>query len=117
MIPPNSKRGRRDDEDRLSDLPDCVLLHIVSFLCVKFAVQTRVLSPRWKFLWKFIPTLILHSSKFSTKKRFATFVTNILTLRNSSTALHAVDLDRPSNIEPRILKKILNYVHVGLLHL
>ncbi|AES82311.1 F-box/RNI superfamily protein [Medicago truncatula] len=48
-----NKRGRRRhnlhyEEDRLSDLPDCVLLHIMSFLKTKCAVQTCILSKRWK---------------------------------------------------------------------
>ncbi|GAU12508.1 hypothetical protein TSUD_377590 [Trifolium subterraneum] len=109
MIPPE-KRARHDNEDSLCDLPDCVLLHILSFLNSKQAVQTCVLSTRWKYLWKRIPTLILHSSKFSTMKRFATFVTRILTRRDSSIALHALDLQRRGIIETKLLKMILNYV-------
>lgn len=37
MLPPKTKRGKHDETeneentDRLSDLPDCVLLHILSF--------------------------------------------------------------------------------------
>ncbi|PNY06506.1 F-box family protein [Trifolium pratense] len=98
------------NEDRLSDLPDGVLLHILSFLNTKHVVRTCVLSKRWKHLWKRIPTLILHSSRFSTVKQFSIFVSNILTRLDNSTALHALDLNRLGNIEPQILKKILNYV-------
>src|SRR4051812_2532604 len=93
-----------EKEDRLSDLPDCVILHILSLLITEHAVRTCVLSTRWKHLWKRIPTLILHSSRFSTVKKFASFVSNILTLRDTSTALHALDLVRGS-IEPQLLKK------------
>jgi len=99
-----------DTEDRLSDLPEGVLLHILSFLDAKYAVQTCVLSTRWKYLWKLIPTLILHSWEFSTEKRFAIFVSKILTLRDGSTILKALDLDHHGNIEPHLLKKVLNYV-------
>ncbi|XP_058730955.1 F-box/LRR-repeat protein At4g14103-like [Vicia villosa] len=99
-----------ENEDRLSDLPDCVILHILSFLNTKHVVRTCVLSTRWKHLWKRIPTLILHSSRFSTLKKFTVFVHKILTLRDTSSALHALDLDRRGNIEPQLLKKILNYV-------
>jgi hypothetical protein len=112
MIPPE-KRAKHDNEenqDRFSDLPDCVILRILSFLNSKNAVQTCVLSTRWKHRWKHIPSLILHSSKFSNKKRFARFVSQILTLRDSSTALHALDLERDGIIEPKLLKMILNYV-------
>ncbi|AES90503.2 putative F-box domain, leucine-rich repeat domain, L domain-containing protein [Medicago truncatula] len=99
-----------ENEDKLSDLPECVILHILSFLDSKHAVQTCVLSTRWKHLWARIPTLILHSSNFSTVKKFAIFVSNILTLRNSSTSLQALNLDRRGDIEPQLLKKILNYI-------
>ncbi|PNX93515.1 F-box family protein [Trifolium pratense] len=103
-------KKRKQNDDMLSDLPDCVLLHILSFLNTKHVVQTCVLSKRWKHLWKRIPILILHSSTFSTVKRFTKFVSKILTLRDTSTALHILDLKRGGDIEPQLLKKILNYV-------
>ncbi|XP_045826034.1 putative F-box/FBD/LRR-repeat protein At1g78760 [Trifolium pratense] len=115
MIPPDNKRGRHDNneenEDRLSDLPDCVLLHILSFLNSKHAVQTCVLSPKWKHLWKCIPTLILHSSEFSNAKKLAIFVTKILNLRDTTTpSLHTLDFERLGSFEPqRTLKEIVNY--------
>ncbi|MCI29871.1 F-box/LRR-repeat protein [Trifolium medium] len=88
------KRRQCDNQndDRLSDLPDCVILHILSFFDTKYAVQTCVLSKRWRHLWKRIPTLMLHRSRFTTKKRFTTFVSNLLTFRDNATALHALDL-------------------------
>jgi hypothetical protein len=91
----------------LSDFPD---FHNLSFLNSKHAVQTCVLSPRWKHLWKHIPTLILHSSEFSTTNKLAIFVTKILTLRDTSTSLNALDFELRCNFEPqRSLKEIVNY--------
>lgn len=121
MILEKMKRGRHSEneneeneegEDRLSDLPDCIILHILSFLNTKHAVRTCVLSTKWKHLWKRIPTLKLQSLIFSPRKHFSLFVSKILTLRDSSTALHALDLDLycHGGIEPQLLKKILNYV-------
>ncbi|GAU29481.1 hypothetical protein TSUD_65160 [Trifolium subterraneum] len=92
MIPPNTKRVRRHDQDRLSDLPDCVLIHILSFLDTKDTVQTCILSTRWKYLWKTIPTLILHTAGFCSIEKFAIFVSKIWTLRDTKTPLHALDL-------------------------
>jgi hypothetical protein len=113
MIPPK-KRARYDDneenQDRLSDLPDGVLLCMLPFSDSKQAVQTCLLSTRWKHLWKHIPTLKLNSWRFSTKKLFATFMSKILTLRDSSTPLHALDLERDGIIDPKLLKMILNYL-------
>ncbi|GAU46935.1 hypothetical protein TSUD_85350 [Trifolium subterraneum] len=112
MIPPD-KRARHDvneeNQDRLSHLPDSVLLNILSFFNSKHAVQTCVLSTRWKYLWKRIHTLILHSTDFSTVKKFAIFVSKILTLRDTtSTAL--LDLHHCGDIEPQLLQNILNYI-------
>jgi hypothetical protein len=87
------KRGRHrhnkeENEDRLSDLPDRILHHILSFSDAKQAVQTCILSTRWKNLWKTLPTLKLTSSQFTTHKAFTKFVSHILSLRNASTPLH-----------------------------
>ncbi|RHN62632.1 putative leucine-rich repeat domain, L domain-containing protein [Medicago truncatula] len=60
---------------------------------------------------------MLHSSRFSTIKQFTTFVSKILTLHHTSTALHKLDLDRRGDIEPQLLKKILNYVTSHNTHL
>ena len=66
MIPATTtkrvKLSGTENKDRLSDLSDCVILHILTFLNAKHAVQTCVLSLRYKDLWKRIPSLILHSS-------------------------------------------------------
>ncbi|KEH34263.1 cytochrome C biogenesis protein ccsA [Medicago truncatula] len=109
-----------ENEDRLSDLPDNVLLHILSFLNTKYAVQTCILSTRWKNLWKHIPTLILHCLEFPTMENFTSSVSKILTLRDSTTSLHALDLDRTpydGNIPSELLKKILDYVSSHNSHL
>ncbi|CAH2069760.1 unnamed protein product [Thlaspi arvense] len=43
--------------DRRSQLPDELLLTILSFLPMTDVVGTRVLSQRWKFLWEMVPRL------------------------------------------------------------
>ncbi|WJX86244.1 hypothetical protein P8452_68582 [Trifolium repens] len=39
-------------QDRISNLPDEVLSHILSFLPTKTTVQTSILSSRWHHIWK-----------------------------------------------------------------
>ncbi|KAM7515378.1 hypothetical protein LguiA_004961 [Lonicera macranthoides] len=46
-----------DAEDRISSLPDGILTHIISFLSTKEAIQTSILSTRWKCIWTYNPKL------------------------------------------------------------
>nr|XP_011462818.1 PREDICTED: F-box/LRR-repeat protein At4g14103-like isoform X3 [Fragaria vesca subsp. vesca] len=48
-----------DGEDKISQLPDAVLSHMLSFLPTKHAVRTSILSTRWKNIWASVPTLDL----------------------------------------------------------
>ncbi|KAA8544383.1 hypothetical protein F0562_022395 [Nyssa sinensis] len=49
----NIEKGK----DRISSLPDSILVHILSFLPTKFAVATSILSARWKHIWASVPIL------------------------------------------------------------
>ena len=51
--------------DRLSSLPDCLLHTIMSSLKARQAVQTCVLSTRWRHLWRSVPCLDIDFDEFS----------------------------------------------------
>ncbi|PNX79794.1 F-box family protein [Trifolium pratense] len=112
VVPPAMKRIKLSDsenKDRLSHLPDSVIIHILSFLNTKLAVQTCILSKKWKHLWKRLPNLTLHSADFGAYEKFARLVSKILSLRDSSISLQAFDFKHSNDrVEPE-LEKILNY--------
>ncbi|XP_038710773.1 F-box/LRR-repeat protein At3g58900-like isoform X1 [Tripterygium wilfordii] len=51
-----AKKQKRE-EDKISGLPDEVLLSILSLLSMKEAARTSVLARRWRKVWTFIPNL------------------------------------------------------------
>lgn len=52
-----NKRTKEMPIDRFGELPDSLLIHILSFLNLKEAAITCVLSKRWQFLWAELPRL------------------------------------------------------------
>ncbi|XP_057772041.1 F-box/LRR-repeat protein At3g26922-like [Salvia miltiorrhiza] len=51
--------GELHDRDRLSELPDSLIIEILSLLDMKDVVRTSLLSQRWRNLWSTIPCLDL----------------------------------------------------------
>ncbi|XP_066335888.1 MEIOTIC F-BOX protein MOF-like isoform X2 [Miscanthus floridulus] len=51
--------------DRLSSQPDCLLHTIMSSLKARQAVQTCVLSTRWRHLWRSVPCLDIDFDEFN----------------------------------------------------
>lgn len=63
-LPPNRKAQKlfegnnmEPTYDRISNLPDSILLHILSFMSTKEAIRTSTLSTRWRDLWVFLPII------------------------------------------------------------
>ncbi|KAJ3687144.1 hypothetical protein LUZ61_016308 [Rhynchospora tenuis] len=95
-------KSSRDDRDMISSLPDCLIHAIMSFLTAQEAVQTCVLSKRWKNLWTTLPFLDFDVCYFECEiesddnewdfdmprrkkfEKFRDFVSTTLLLRESS---------------------------------
>jgi len=101
-----------ENKDRLSDLCDYLLIHILSFLESEKAVQTCILSTRWRNLWKQLPFLSLYCYCFKTLQGLTQFASQFLSLRDGSTSLIFVKLYNIFSegiMEPHLLDTILQY--------
>jgi hypothetical protein len=90
----------------ISDLPDFVIGHILSFLPTKYAVRTSALSQRWIYKWMFLTDLSFdynHPSSLylceKRKTRFINFVYRVLLNLNTAT-IRTFSLDILHNFDP-----------------
>ncbi|EOA12673.1 hypothetical protein CARUB_v10027827mg, partial [Capsella rubella] len=60
------RNGDVVNEDRLNELPEDLLVHILSFLPTKSVVATSVLSKRWRHVWKMVQNLKFDSENHHT---------------------------------------------------
>lgn len=96
--------------DRLSSLCDELLHHIMSFLMARQAVQTCVLSKRWRNLWRYLPCLDFNRVEFSSRHQFICFVNSFFDHRRIS-RIETFRLDwEYYNVEPEHTKTWIDYV-------
>ncbi|KAF5190330.1 F-box protein [Thalictrum thalictroides] len=83
------KQPNQGEEDRISNLPDSVLVHILSFLQMEDAVMTGILSRRWEYLWTNVPRLNFYCPYDDTstkqKEKYIDFVYRTLALHQTNT--------------------------------
>lgn len=73
------------DRIELEDLPEPILLHILSFLPTKDFMKAGVLSKRWKYLWKSVNNFRFEENLFCTRSQrnlFRDAVDRVLLLRD-----------------------------------
>ncbi|TXG49126.1 hypothetical protein EZV62_025001 [Acer yangbiense] len=78
-----SRKQVKINRDRLSNLPDSIIHHILSLMDAKYAAQTCILSKKWKFHWAHVPCYTFDRSTSSTDIQFQDFVANVLNNRQS----------------------------------
>lgn len=97
------KSASEEGEDRISSLPDGVLLnHILSRLPTKTVVFTSCLSRRWRHLWQNLQVLDFEDDSFNFKnddsyvdriRSFAVLVNSVLSLLHNRRAIRKMRLD------------------------
>ncbi|CAI0422613.1 unnamed protein product [Linum tenue] len=89
---PTCKKKARHQIDRFSELPEHILRRVLSLVDSKTAVQTSLLSRRWRSVWKGVPTLNLYSKSLKTHFIFRRFVSETLS-RRYATAIEQISLE------------------------
>ncbi|KAK9075994.1 hypothetical protein SSX86_004324 [Deinandra increscens subsp. villosa] len=103
-------RMRMDGEvDRLSGLQDDIVLKILSFVGLKDAIGTSLLSSRWRFIWTSIPHLDFSTKDFSTMDKFSDFVTHVLSRRDNQVRLSSLKLYIHGKDGQDLARRIVNY--------
>jgi hypothetical protein len=75
------KKKKTTNNKCLSNLPEAVLLDILSLLPTKDAARTSLLSKRWKYLWASIPNLVFDGS-FPAMRTICFSYLEILTIKH-----------------------------------
>ncbi|OMP10150.1 hypothetical protein COLO4_04774 [Corchorus olitorius] len=131
-----------EEEDRISSLPDSILIHILSFLPTIDAVRT-VLVPRFRHLWHFLPTLTFDHSWYTNydypsgdipcfHKKFFNFVRHVLSFHQNATidkfvlklelnlrysvleGLHLDGFNDYANRERRMASEVDSWIHFAM---
>jgi hypothetical protein len=101
--------GERETEvDRFSTLPDDILTHIMKFMVTKEAVQTGILSKRWKHVWTTLASLIVNSNQFQQAEFFKMFLSRLLQQNDLLVALKKIEVKHNGLIRSRLLEEIIN---------
>ncbi|KAJ9547233.1 hypothetical protein OSB04_019776 [Centaurea solstitialis] len=99
--------------DRISNLPNEIIHHILSFLDLKYAIQTSALSKRWKHIWTLLPHLNLNSRYSRSSPKFVKFVNDALSHRNHGIEVSAVELSFKGSATQldAVVTSIVNYAY------
>lgn len=64
--------------DRLSDLPDYIIHHILSLVPTSVVIKTTLLSRRWRYIWASVPAIDMSDHWSSSKMRSKTLLGSYL---------------------------------------
>ncbi|XP_058762317.1 F-box/LRR-repeat protein 13-like [Vicia villosa] len=94
----------------LDDLPNEILLHILSYLKIKDVVKTSVLSKRWRNLWKHLRHLKLDTYEFSKPSFFSECVSEVVASRGMGDyPLRSLEFKRHGAFRYEIFTGLINH--------
>ncbi|XP_056863733.1 FBD-associated F-box protein At3g49020-like isoform X3 [Raphanus sativus] len=96
-------------KDMISELPEALLLHILSSVPTKAVIATSVLSKRWRSLWKMLPKLELYFEHDSSEDVYRLLILHKAPILES---LHLSIEDKSARLDIRILIGIAFSRHV-----
>ncbi|CAN1180362.1 Putative F-box/LRR-repeat protein At5g02930 [Linum perenne] len=95
--------------DRLSNLPDCILHQILSFLDTKSSIHTCILSRRWRSLWKYVDVLSFSKRLLRSNWDFERCVDQVLFLRCDGSRVCKVRIDFDGGQSMHLLDRVMKY--------
>lgn len=105
--------------DRITILPDSLLIHILSFLPTKYAVKTCILSTRWKHIWASVPNLHFffrgrHCSVFADFIDRVLFFHELPRIQRFSLECAGVDLNRLNTWVSVAVRRGVQELHIDV---
>lgn len=81
-------------EDRITNLPEEIIIHILSFLPTKNAIRTSLLSTKWIRIWKNLTNLHFDDRSFPSPTGNEKFIKSVRrATRASNSILHTFKLN------------------------
>ncbi|GAU41987.1 hypothetical protein TSUD_306930 [Trifolium subterraneum] len=102
-------------EDKISDMPDSLLHHILSFLRIEDAATTSILSKRWRSLWFSQLVLDFDDEPFLDASTFCNFVYSFMAMRDITLPIISFQLKCCSCFYKKEHKEdIYNFVYIAI---
>ncbi|CAL9239516.1 unnamed protein product [Arabidopsis halleri] len=82
--PESSDKRSGDEVDWVRDLPESLLSHVLLNLPTKDVVKTSVLSSKWRYVWRYVPSLELDCRDFTEPNALVSFIDSFLSFNTDS---------------------------------
>ncbi|KAG7585982.1 F-box domain [Arabidopsis thaliana x Arabidopsis arenosa] len=82
--PESSDKRSGNEVDWVRDLPESLLSHVLLNLPTKDVVKTSVLSSKWRYVWRYVPSLELDCRDFTEPNALVSFIDSFLSFNHES---------------------------------